>query len=200
MNLYYEINRRLLPSLVWRKKAAEKVVYLTFDDGPHPQITAWVMDELAKYDAKATFFVVGENAERYPSVIQQLQENGHQVGNHTYHHVKGWGISAAEYLTEIALCQDVIPQKRLFRPPYGRINFASIKQLSDYEIIMWDVLTKDFMPKLDTIKALRAIKKQTVNGSIIVFHDSLKAEKNLKMLLPDYLKFLHDNGFKMKAL
>lgn len=200
MNLYYEINRRLLPSLVWRKKAQEKVVYLTFDDGPHPQITPWVMDELGKYDAKATFFVVGENADRYSNVVEELVQNGHAVGNHTYHHVKGWGMSSEDYLAEIALCQDVIPEKRLFRPPYGRINFASIKQLTDYDIIMWDVLTKDFMPKLDTIKVLRTIKKQTVNGSIIVFHDSVKAQKNLKMLLPDYLKFLHDNGFQMKAL
>lgn len=158
------------------------------------------MDELAKYNAKATFFVVGENADRYPDVIDELIAAGHSIGNHTYHHVKGWKISAEAYLEEIAKCNKVLPEKRLLRPPYGQINFKSIKHLSDYEIIMWDVLTKDFMSDLDVVKQAKKNKKQTVAGSVAVFHDSEKAEKNMKMMLTDYLRFLHENGYAMKAL
>lgn len=200
MNWYYEINRRLIPSLTWRRKIDEKVVYLTFDDGPHPQITPWVMEQLDKYNAKGTFFVVGENAERYPEIIQQLKQNGHVVGNHTYHHVKGWGMSADAYLDEIEMCEKVIRTNRLFRPPYGRINLKAIERLRNYEIIMWDVLTKDFVPQLDLKKAQKTIRKNTVNGSIAVFHDSEKSEKNMKILLTEYLAFLHDNDFEMRAL
>lgn len=200
MNIYYEIHRRLLPSLTWRRKVQEKVVYLTFDDGPHPRITRWVMQELAKYNAKATFFVVGENVERYPDVVDELLAAGHSIGNHTYHHVKGWKMSSDAYLQEIEKCNAVIPEKRLFRPPFGQINFKSIKHLNEYEVIMWDVLTKDFMPKTDVVKQAKKNKKQTVNGSIVVFHDSEKAEKNMKMMLTDYLQFLHENDYAMRAL
>ena len=200
MNIYYEIHRRLLPSLTWRRKVQEKVVYLTFDDGPHPRITRWVMQELAKYNAKATFFVVGENVERYADVVDELLAAGHSIGNHTYHHVKGWKMSSDAYLQEIEKCNAVIPEKRLFRPPFGQINFKSIKHLNEYEVIMWDVLSKDFIPDIDVIRLTQTIKKHTVSGSIAVFHDSEKAEKNMKLMLTDYLHFLHDSGYAMKAL
>ncbi|MBT8327487.1 MAG: polysaccharide deacetylase family protein [Bacteroidia bacterium] len=200
MNFWYHINKRILPQLVWRKPPTHKSVYLTFDDGPHPQITPWVMNQLDKYGAKGTFFVVGDNAERYPELIEEITERGHSIGNHTQHHVKGWGMTDAAYIEEIKLCDKRIPENRLFRPPFGRINIKSIKQLADYEIIMWDVLSRDYLKRLDTHAAQRRIRNRTVDGSIAVFHDSEKAEKNLKMLLPNYLSFLNEQGYKMEKL
>lgn len=175
-------------------------MYLTFDDGPHPHITPWVLDQLDDFGAKGTFFVVGENAEKYPELIQEISRRGHSIGNHTQHHVKGFGMKDVAYIEEIYLCDKHIPEKRLFRPPYGRINFKSINQLAEYEIVMWDVLSRDYLKRLDTHEAQRRIRNKTVAGSIAVFHDSEKAEKNLKMLLPDYLSFLKDQGYKMDKL
>ena len=179
----------------------EKVVYLTFDDGPHPTITPWVMNELDKVGAKGTFFVVGENAERYPETISDLRDKGHVVANHTHHHMKGWRNSKEVYLKDIEDCAKVLGNKRLFRPPFGQINFKAIGELKkSYELIMWDILTKDYLPRLNRSRALRRIKRQTEPGSIIVFHDSEKAENNLKVLLPEYLKFLKSEGYKMEVL
>ena len=175
-------------------------MYVTFDDGPHPQITPWVLDQLDRYHAKATFFVVGDNAERYPELIEEISHRGHAIGNHTQHHVKGFGMTADAYIQEIELCNQFIPERRLFRPPYGRINIASIKLLGEYKIIMWDVLSRDYLKRLDIKSALQRIKKNTVSGSIAVFHDSEKAEKNMKLLLPEYLAFLKDEGYKMEKL
>ena len=176
-------------------------MYLTFDDGPHPEITKWVMNELQKVNAKGTFFVVGENAERYPKIISEVISRGHQLGNHTYHHIKGWQKSEEEYIKEIEQCASHIPNTGLFRPPYGQINFKAIPKINEnYEVIMWDVLTKDYLPRLHKKRALRRIKRLTKPGSIIVFHDSEKAEKNLKALLPPYLGFLKDNRYRMDVL
>ncbi len=186
--------------MVWRKQANAKVVYLTFDDGPHPQITPWVMDKLEEFGAKGTFFIVGENAEKYPNVLNEIANRGHSIGNHTQHHLKGWGVSATAYLKDIELGNKMLPEKRLFRPPHGRINFKAIKQLKDYEIVMWDVLSRDYNPRLDVLQSLKRIKYLTTKGSIAVFHDSEKAEKNLKLMLPNYLQFLRDNQFNMLPL
>lgn len=175
-------------------------MYLTFDDGPHPIITPWVLEQLDHYGAKGTFFVVGDNAKKYPKLIEEISERGHSIGNHTQHHVKGFGMTATAYIEEIKLCDKHIPERRLFRPPFGRINLKSIKQLTDYEIIMWDVLSRDYLKRLDANVAQRRIRRKTVDGSIAVFHDSEKAEKNLKMLLPEYLSFLKDEGYKMDKL
>ncbi len=186
--------------MVWRKPGGDNSVYLTFDDGPHPEITPWVLDQLDRVGAKGTFFVVGDNAQKYPELIQEIQSRGHAIGNHTQHHVKGFGMTDAAYIEEIRMCDKHIPEQRLFRPPYGRINIKSIKQLGAYDIVMWDVLSRDYQKRLDINEAQRRIRNKTVAGSIAVFHDSEKAEKNLKMLLPDYLSFLKDKGYKMDKL
>jgi len=179
----------------------EKVVYLTFDDGPHPTITPWVIAELDKVGAKGTFFVVGENAERYAQTISDLQANGHKVANHTQHHIKGWQSSKEIYLKDVEECAQVIGSKRLFRPPYGQINLGCMDELTgDYEVIMWDVLTKDYLKSLFVKRAQKRIQKATRPGSIVVFHDSEKAEKNLKELLPEYVQFLKSEGYKMEVL
>jgi len=201
LNFWYFIGKTFLPKLTWRREVTEKVVYLTFDDGPHPTITPLVMNELDKVGAKGTFFVVGENAERYPETISDLRDKGHVVANHTHHHMKGWSNSKEVYLKDIEDCAKVLGNKRLFRPPFGQINFKAIGELKkSYELIMWDILTKDYLPRLNRSRALRRIKRQTEPGSIIVFHDSEKAENNLKVLLPEYLKFLKSEGYKMEVL
>ena len=159
------------------------------------------MDQLESVGARGTFFAVGENAERYPGVIEGLISRGHQVGNHTHHHVKGWKTSAENYNEEVSECYKHIPKTGLFRPPYGQINFKAVPQISSKnEIIMWDVLTKDYLPRLNTRLAQRRIRRLTTRGSIIVFHDSEKAKKNLIVLLPKYLDFLVKNGYKMEIL
>jgi len=179
----------------------EKVVYLTFDDGPHPTITPWVMNELDKVGAKGTFFVVGENAERYPETISDLRDKGHVVANHTQHHIKGWINSKEVYLKDIEDCAKVLGNKRLFRPPFGQINFRAMNKIcKHYEVIMWDILTKDYLKTLNISRAQKRIRKATRPGSIIVFHDSEKAEKQLKQLLPEYLQFLQSEGYRMEVL
>lgn len=177
-----------------------KVVYLTFDDGPHPEITPWVIDLLKQYEMKASFFVVGDNARKYPDTLQLIKESGHSIGNHTMHHIKGWKSTTSDYIEDINLC-DKYFTTNLFRPPYGQIKLNQIKLLKkNYQIVMWSILSCDFEQKLNQQKALRGLKESTKNGSIIVFHDSVKAEVNLRYLLPLYLKFLKDNGYTCKAL
>ena len=201
LNFWKSIGSFFLPQLTWTREVADKEVFLTFDDGPHPQITPWVMAELDKVGAKATFFVVGENAEKYFNIVDEMQKSGHRVGNHTHRHIKGWRVSTKKYLEDIADCEDYLTDNTLFRPPYGQINFGAIPTIKkNYEIIMWDVLTKDYLPRLNVKRALKRIKKVTKPGSIIVFHDSVKAETNLKVMLPDYLKFLEEEGYKISVL
>ena len=177
---------------------------MTFDDGPHPTITPWVMDELAKVGAKATFFAVGDNVLKFPQIAEQVVANGHRLENHTMHHVKGWRMNEKEYLDEIQQCADVLKsdvENKLFRPPFGQINLKAIDQINEnYEVIMWDVLTKDYLKGLDVNQAQKRIQKDTVCGSIVVFHDSKKAEENLRALLPKYLQFLKSEGYRMEVL
>jgi len=201
LNFWYFIGKTFLPKLTWRREVTEKVVYLTFDDGPHPTITPWVMNELDKVGAKGTFFVVGENAERYPETISDLRDKGHVVANHTQHHIKGWINSKEVYLKDIEDCAKVLGNKRLFRPPFGQINFRAMNKIcKHYEVIMWDILTKDYLKTLNISRAQKRIRKATRPGSIIVFHDSEKAEKQLKQLLPEYLQFLQSEGYRMEVL
>lgn len=177
------------------------MVYLTFDDGPHPSITPWVMNELNKVGAKGTFFVVGDNVEKFSDVISELRSNGHAIGNHTQHHTKGWKVTKDEYLQEIQECQEKIGESSLFRPPYGQISFKASKDiLQNYEVVMWDILTKDYLKTLGVNRAQRRIQRLTTPGSVVVFHDSEKAEKNLKALLPEYLRFLKKEGYQMNVL
>ena len=201
LNFWKSIGSFFLPQLTWTREVADKEVFLTFDDGPHPEITPWVVNELDKVGAKATFFVVGENAQRYFTLVDKMQKSGHRVGNHTHRHIKGWCVSSKVYLEDIANCENYLTENTIFRPPYGQINFASIPAIrKKYEVIMWDVLSKDYLKRLNVKRALKRIKKATKPVSIIVFHDSIKAETNLKAMLPNYLKFLEEEGYKMSVL
>lgn len=199
LNISYSIGKRIYPEFIWRVESAKDEVYITFDDGPHPDITPWVMAELDRYNAKASFFVVGENAQKYPALVEELIKRGHSIGNHTQSHLKGWSVESEVYLTNIEECGKHIPNTNLFRPPYGRINTKSIPALKNYRIIMWDILSRDYQKELNTRLSLKRMTRNTRAGSVIVFHDSLKAEKNLKYLLPKYLEYIYHKGFKAVA-
>lgn len=194
------ILKKLYPSLVWSRPAKAPVLYLTFDDGPIPEVTPFILDQLRKYDAKATFFCIGNNVRKHPDIFKQILEEGHQVGNHTFNHLNGWKTPAEEYRQNVRECEAYF-QTRLFRPPYGRISRSQIDLLKDdYEIIMWDVLSGDFDPALSHDACLRKVLRYARNGSIIVFHDSLKAEKTVKKVLPAALKVWKDRNFHFHAL
>ena len=203
----------LIPSCTWRKVGQEKVIYLTFDDGPHPEITAWVIDELKKHQIKATFFCVGDNLKKHPETAKQLLTEGHQIGNHTMHHIKGWKHKNVDYLKDIEDCDTEIrkiheqlndekAQPRLFRPPYGQIKPSQIKLLREkgYEIIQWSDLSCDYDKHLNCEKSLSALVKNAKPGSIVVFHDSEKAENQLKQILPSYLEAMLAEGFTFETL
>ena len=203
----------LIPSCTWRKVGQEKVIYLTFDDGPHPEITAWVIDELKKHQIKATFFCVGDNLKKHPETAKQLLTEGHQIGNHTMHHIKGWKHKNVDYLKDIEDCDTEIrkiheqmndekAQPRLFRPPYGQIKPSQIGLLREkgYEIIQWSDLSCDYDKHLNCEKSLLALVKNAKPGSIVVFHDSEKAENQLKQILPSYLEAMLAEGFTFETL
>lgn len=207
--------KKLYPSsLIWNKAKAHKVIYLTFDDGPIPIVTPWVLKTLKNFNAKATFFCIGENITKYPEIFTQLKADEHAIGNHTYNHLKGWITDDKTYLENFSKCQ-LLTQTNLFRPPYGRITFSQIKLLKDQvstrkyqddlqhnqiSIVMWDVLSGDFDIKLSPEKCLRNVIKHTQNGSIVVFHDSLKAWDRLEYILPKALKYWIEKGFEFKTL
>ena len=203
----------LIPSCTWRKEGQGKVIYLTFDDGPNPEITAWVMDELKKHQIKATFFCVGDNLRKFPEIAKRLLTEGHQIGNHTMHHIKGWKYNNDDYLEDVENCEKEIrkiqeqfenktAQPRLFRPPYGQIKPSQIKLLRErgYEIIQWSDLSCDYDKHLNCEKSLSALVKNAKPGSIVVFHDSEKAEHQLKQILPSYLEAMLAEGFTFETL
>lgn len=200
--------KKLFPAYTWHRDAkGSKVLYLTFDDGPIPEVTPWVLEELAKYGAKATFFCVGENVQRHPELAVQVVQAGHLLANHTHNHLKGWKTPLQQYVQNATQCQEqlepFLPQQapRLFRPPYGRITAAQARQLrGQYEMIMWDVLTNDYDKSLTPEKCLQHSIKSTQSGSIIVFHDSLKAKRNLMYALPLYLKHFTQLGYTFETL
>lgn len=196
----------LFPNYIWRIKTSEKKIYLTFDDGPIPDVTEWVLNELKKYNAKATFFCVGDNIERNPAIFQEILKNGNAIGNHTQNHLKGWKTDQKTYLDNFESCQRAIENEMesknaLFRPPYGLIKNSQAKEiLKTHKIIMWSVLTKDYDENISPEECLKRAIKNTKKGSIVLFHDSLKAEKNMKFTLPKYLKHFSDLGYKFEIL
>ena len=190
----------LFPDYIWRVPTDERILHLTFDDGPIPDVTEWVLDKLKKFEAKATFFCVGENVQRHPKVYQRILSEGHSVGNHTHHHKNGWHTDKVQYLDNVAKCAEHVDSK-LFRPPYGRLKPNQAKEIKkQYDIIMWDVLTGDFDPSLNPQDCYHAIIKETKPGSILVFHDSLKAAPVLKEVLPRVLKHYNEQGYIFEAL
>ena len=191
------------PSLTWNKSRADKVIYLTFDDGPIPDVTAFALKTLKSFDAKATFFCIGDNIRKHPELFDALKEEGHSIGNHTFNHLKGWATPDESYLENFIQCQE-LTKTSLFRPPYGRIRKTQIKALRnlqpDLQIVMWDVITGDFDPNLSPETCYRNAIKHTTNGSIVVFHDSLKAFDRLEYALPRFLQHFTDKGFTFSTL
>lgn len=189
----------LFSSYTWKVKTKDKILYLTFDDGPHPIITPWVLDCLSKFNAKATFFCVADNVRKYPETFARILAAGHSVGNHTYHHKNGWKSSLQEYVQDVYLAKQYIDSK-LFRPPYGKIKNNQAQALEkDFEVIMWSHLSCDYDKNLNLSESINQMKK-IEPGSIIVFHDSEKAQNNLQKLLPILLEFYKSQAYSMQAL
>ena len=195
-----DLIRPFLGNLVWRKEPTLKVIYLTFDDGPVPEVTPQVLDILRNYNIKATFFCVGENVQKYPEIYSEILNQGHQTGNHTFNHLNGIRVSTDEYLANIKKATKNI-ESRLFRPPYGRISYRQKKKLqSRFEIIMWDILTHDYSQNLNPESILKNIKRYTRKGSIVVFHDSIKAKKNVLRVLPLAIEYWKKEGYEFATL
>ena len=188
--------RMLFPEALWRLNRRQKVVYLTFDDGPIPEVTPWVLDTLDHYGIKATFFCVGENVLRNPELFAQLRQRGHSVGNHTMHHIQGSIVTTKRYVADIREAHKFVDSP-LFRPPHGLIRWKQAAAIKDnMRIIMYDLVTRDYSEKLNGEQVFENVKKYCRNGSIIVFHDSLKAERNLRYALPRSIEWLKENGYK----
>lgn len=193
--------RHWFNGLTWDKPARESVVYLTFDDGPDPVTTQWILNLLAEYQAGGTFFCVGANAQSYLELLNAIAENGHRLGNHTQHHWDGWKHSSEAYVRDVQACAEWVPGA-LFRPPYGKIRPAQANRLKQegYEIVMWSILTYDFDGQLDVEEALDKCLKLVEPGAIVLFHDNAKAFDNLKVMLPRFLKKLWQAGYGFESL
>ncbi|MBN8643293.1 MAG: polysaccharide deacetylase family protein [Flavobacteriales bacterium] len=207
--------KKLFSNYVWDIPNHENKVYLTFDDGPTPEITEWMLTQLKSFDAKATFFCIGDNVRKFPEIFQKVTNDGHSIGNHTFNHLNGWNTEKEVYIKNVELCNQVMVESKrqkaessittikdnlqteLFRPPYGKIKPSQSKILrkQGYKIIMWDVISYDFDATIPPEKCLENVLKNVQSGSIIVFHDSKKAFQNLEFVLPRTLQFLKENGF-----
>ena len=206
-----KLAKSLFPDLVWDLPSKEKVIYLTFDDGPTPLITNWALDVLKQYDAKATFFCIGKNVDEHPSIFKRILTENHSIGNHTHNHLKGWKTKTANYLANVDEAQRTINSQiinqqstitNLFRPPYGQIKPKQAKQLMHlgYKIIMWKVLSVDWDASVSNKKCLENIINNTVSGDIVVFHDSIKAANNMQYALPKVLEYFNKKGFEFKRI
>lgn len=192
--------RRLYPGVKWREDPTSKVIYLTFDDGPIPEVTPWVLDVLDRYEIKATFFCVGDNVRKHPEVYQEVLRRGHRVGNHTFNHLRGFEIGCSRYVKNVHKASEWI-ESDLFRPPHGQLRYAQLDALlPEYRIVQWDVISRDYNGKLKPEKVLNIVKRYARNGSIVVFHDSIKAEKNMKFALPKALDYWIKQGFTFRTL
>lgn len=207
--------KKLFSNYVWDIPNNENKIYLTFDDGPTPEITTWVLDQLEQYNAKATFFCIGKNIEQHPEIFKKIVESGHATGNHTFNHLNGWKTEDKKYIENFELCETTISnlqseinpdisglKSKIFRPPYGKIKRVQAKKLRQkgYKIIMWDVLSADFDQSITKEKCLNNVISNTQSGSIIVFHDSVKAFKNLEYVLPRVLQYLAENNFSFETI
>ena len=192
--------QKLFPNFTWRIPTEEKVIHLTFDDGPIPEVTPWVLDQLAQHGAKATFFCVGENLRKYPDVLELVKKAGHALGNHTYNHLNGWLTDNVQYFLNVRRCAQAL-RSSLFRPPYGRMKPRQGDfLLRHYRIVMWDVLSGDFDPEISAEQCLENVLDNARKGSIIVFHDSLKAWEKLQYVLPRVLSHFSAQGYRFNHL
>lgn len=192
--------RAFMPAYIWSIPTDERVLYLTFDDGPIPEVTPWVLDTLRPFDAKATFFCVGHNVEKHPAIFRQILAEGHSVGNHTFNHLSGWQTNPVVYLNNVRRCARVV-KSRLFRPPYGRLTPKQRDFLKrHFQIVMWDVLSGDYDAGISPEQCLQNVLDNTGPGSIVVMHDSLKAERNLRFALPDILEYFAEQGYRFEKI
>lgn len=201
---YFVKTPKLLHSLyrnaVWFIPNSKNEIYLTFDDGPIPEITEKCLDILQEFDIKATFFCVGQNVERHPEIYNRILANGHAVGNHSYNHISGWKTELDEYLDNISKCNELVDSK-LLRPPYGKIKRSQLKIVKEnYTVVMWDVLSADFDPKVSTNDCIANVIDNTESGSIIVMHDNEKCGSKMLEALPTTIKLLKEKGFLFKTL
>ncbi len=184
---------------------SKPVVYLTFDDGPIPGPTEEILDLLDQEGVKATFFCVGDNVRKHPDVFKRVIHSGHSIGNHTYSHISGWNKDTATYLAEVAKCNEIFYQHgvktSLFRPPYGKITRSQAQLLKNqYKILMWDILSWDYDAGINPLPTASSMKRKTGNGSLVLFHDSVKSIANTRIMLPYYIKALRDRGFSFSPL
>ncbi len=215
--------KKIFSNYIWDLPNRENKIYLTFDDGPTPEITEWTLNQLQRYNATATFFCIGDNIRKYPAIFKRVIENNHTIGNHTFNHLNGWKISNEIYLKNVELCSNELTNEcsvlsaqyseksdcqlstehcQLFRPPYGKIKPSQSKQLrkQGYKIIMWDVLSEDFDTTVSKEKCLENVINNVQSGSIIVFHDSVKAFPHLEYVLPKVLEIGSKKGFVFEAI
>ncbi|WP_223551453.1 polysaccharide deacetylase family protein [Aestuariivivens sp. NBU2969] len=208
--------KKMFPNYIWSIPTNKKTLYLTFDDGPTPEITQWTLNTLKTFNAKATFFCIGSNIEKHPNIFQNILNEGHSIGNHTHNHLKGWNTKTKTYLENVELCQAVLKSQitnyklqitnssiyNLFRPPYGKMKPKQGKALLNlkFKIVMWDVLSFDWDKTVTKEDCLNNIISKATDGSIIVFHDSVKAAKNMQYALPKVLEHFSESGYEFKAL
>ena len=193
--------RLLFPEAIWRvKKRKRKVAYITFDDGPIPEVTPWVLDTLDRYGVKATFFFVGDNVRKHPHLYEEGKRRGHSYGNHTMHHLQGFKTTRLRYMRDITEADGLI-DSTLFRPPHGLMRWSQAKAIKNhYNIVMYDLVTRDYSIKMTPQEVFRNVRRYARNGSIIVFHDSLKAERNMKEVLPRAIEWLQNEGYELLPL
>ena len=201
----YSVNSKYIQSLsrkdvIWSLPTEKKELFLTFDDGPMSGITEYVLDQLEIYNAKATFFCVGDNVRKHPEIFKRIASNGHTIGNHTFNHLNGWKTKIDDYVNNISMCEQLFTTK-FFRPPYGRIRPMQRKKIQDkYYVILWSVLPGDFDLQISTEKCFERVIENTISGSIIVFHDSLKAENKITEVLPRMLDYYTKQGYTFSAI
>ena len=195
-----KILRWPFPEMVWKVKTEKKEVFLTFDDGPIPEVTPWVLAQLEAFNATAMFFMVGDNIDKHPEVFRQVLDSGNGIGSHTQNHIVGWNTELEDYLANVKLCADKM-ESCFFRPPHGRIKRSQVKALKDgYNLIMWDVLSGDFDQTISAEKCVSNVLDKVSPGSVIVFHDSVKAWPRLEKALPELLKQLKEKGYSFGDL
>lgn len=202
--------KKIFSGYVWHLPTTKKIVYLTFDDGPTPDITSWTLELLKEYNAKATFFCIGENISENPELYLDILRHDHSIGNHTQNHLNGWHTDIKMYMENVDFCDKAMSELdfnnensvKLFRPPYGKLKRQQFQQLQQkgYKIIMWDILSADFDTQISPEQCTKNVLKNIRPGSIIIFHDSIKASTNLKFALPKTLNYLKKNGYEMQAI